>query len=63
MMSKPTGAEVPPHPAEAVAVIGMSCRFAQAPTPDALWSLLRDGRDAIGEVPPDRWDATAFHDP
>ncbi|MFD8685178.1 type I polyketide synthase, partial [Streptomyces sp. NPDC059641] len=63
MMSKPTGAGVPPHPAEAVAVVGMSCRFAQAPTPDALWSLLRDGRDAIGEVPPDRWDATAFHDP
>ncbi|MFD7341482.1 type I polyketide synthase, partial [Streptomyces violascens] len=63
MMSKSTGAEVPPHSADAIAVVGMSCRFAQAPTPDALWSLLRDGRDVIGEVPPDRWDAAAFHDP
>ncbi|MET0251096.1 MAG: type I polyketide synthase, partial [Novosphingobium sp.] len=31
----------------AVAIVGMSCRFAQARGLDAYWSLLRDGREAI----------------
>lgn len=31
--------------------------------PDSFWQLLVDGVDAIGEVPPDRWDADAFYDP
>ncbi|WP_336969895.1 type I polyketide synthase [Sphingobium aromaticiconvertens] len=31
----------------AVAIVGMSCRFAQARGLDAYWSLLREGREAI----------------
>ena len=31
-------------------------------TPDEFWELLRDGRDAITEVPPDRWSLDAFYD-
>lgn len=38
-----------------LAVIGMSCRFPGAAGIDAFWELLRNGRDAIGEVPGDRW--------
>ena len=39
---------------DAVAVIGLSCRFPGAPDPDAFWRLLRDGGDAVREVPPER---------
>ncbi|MEU8877151.1 beta-ketoacyl synthase N-terminal-like domain-containing protein, partial [Streptomyces javensis] len=40
---------------EAVAVVGMSCRFPQAPDPEAFWRLLSEGVSAIGEVPEGRW--------
>ncbi|MFH8988094.1 aminotransferase class I/II-fold pyridoxal phosphate-dependent enzyme [Streptomyces sp. NPDC017940] len=43
---------------EPIAVVGIGCRFPGAPDPDSYWRLLRDGRDAITEVPRDRWDAT-----
>ncbi|HEY5731136.1 MAG TPA: beta-ketoacyl synthase N-terminal-like domain-containing protein, partial [Anaerolineales bacterium] len=46
---------------EPIAIIGLSCRFPQAPNPQAFWELLRNGVDAISEVPSDRWDVDAFH--
>ena len=46
---------------EPIAIIGLSCRFPQASNPQAFWELLRNGVDAITEVPPDRWDVDAFH--
>jgi acyl transferase domain-containing protein/NADPH:quinone reductase-like Zn-dependent oxidoreductase/SAM-dependent methyltransferase len=48
---------------EPVAVIGLGCRFPGAPDPDAFWELLRDGADAIREVPEDRWDLKELYDP
>ncbi|MFD5698626.1 aminotransferase class I/II-fold pyridoxal phosphate-dependent enzyme [Streptomyces lasiicapitis] len=42
---------------EPIAVVGIGCRFPGAPDPDSYWRLLRDGRDAITEVPAGRWDA------
>lgn len=48
---------------EPIAVVGMACRFPGAPDLDAFWKLLREGGDAIREVPPDRWDAEAYFDP
>ncbi|MCA9962366.1 MAG: polyketide synthase, partial [Anaerolineales bacterium] len=49
---------------EPIAIIGMSCRFpGGANSPEAFWELLRDGVDAISEVPPERWDIDAFYDP
>ncbi|MFD7033801.1 type I polyketide synthase, partial [Streptomyces sp. NPDC059917] len=39
-----------------IAVIGMSCRFPGAVGVGEFWDLLCAGRDAIGEVPGDRWD-------
>ncbi|WP_219664092.1 type I polyketide synthase [Streptomyces bambusae] len=45
---------------EPVAVIGLGCRFpGGADSPAAFWRLLREGRDATGTVPPDRWAAAA----
>lgn len=45
--------------ADPIAVIGMGCRFPAAANPSQFWDLLRDGVDAIVEVPPDRWNAQA----
>ena len=39
-----------------VAVIGMACRFpGGANDIDRFWGHLRDGKDAIADVPPSRW--------
>jgi len=46
---------------EPIAIIGLSCRFPGAPNPAAFWELLRNGVDAIREVPPDRWDVDEFY--
>lgn len=46
-----------------IAIVGMACRFPGADTPEAYWELLRDGRDLMREVPPDRWDMDAYYDP
>ncbi|WP_218037148.1 type I polyketide synthase, partial [Streptomyces spinoverrucosus] len=43
----------------AVAVVGMACRLPMASSPEQFWELLRDGRSAITDVPPGRWDAPA----
>ncbi|MFG2212005.1 SDR family NAD(P)-dependent oxidoreductase [Streptomyces sp. NPDC048638] len=52
-----------PGGSDVVAVVGMSCRLPKAPDPHAFWTLLRDGVDAVTEVPADRWDADALYDP
>jgi phthiocerol/phenolphthiocerol synthesis type-I polyketide synthase B len=57
-----------PFPSEPVAcpvaVVGMGCRFpGDVVGPESFWRLLLEGRDAISEVPADRWDGDAFYDP
>jgi acyl transferase domain-containing protein/acyl carrier protein len=47
---------------EPIAVIGIGCRFPTARGPEAFWQMLLEGRDAITEVPPDRWDVNAYYD-
>ncbi|MHC5908937.1 type I polyketide synthase, partial [Streptomyces sp. S6] len=46
---------------EPIAVVGMAGRFPQADSVDDLWTLLREGRDAVGPVPEGRYDTAAFH--
>ena len=49
---------------EPIAVVGMGCRFpGGGNSPEQYWQLLRNGVDAIGEVPADRWHASSFYDP
>ncbi|OBF29198.1 type I polyketide synthase [Mycobacterium sp. ACS4331] len=45
------------------AIIGYAARLPGAQDADAFWDLLRDGRDAISEVPADRWNVDEFFDP
>jgi malonyl CoA-acyl carrier protein transacylase len=47
---------------EPIAIIGMSCRFpGGAENLEKFWHLLRHGKDAITEVPQDRWDIDDFY--
>ncbi len=43
-----------------VAVVGMAALFPGSAGLDAYWASLVAGADAIGEVPPDRWEAEFF---
>ncbi|WP_416965879.1 type I polyketide synthase [Streptomyces sp. Agncl-13] len=42
-----------------IAVIGLSCRLPGAQDTAAFWQLLRDGTDAVSDVPADRWTGEA----
>ncbi|MGA2142884.1 MAG: beta-ketoacyl synthase N-terminal-like domain-containing protein, partial [Brevinematales bacterium] len=48
---------------EDIAVIGLSCRFPEAPGPDAFWQNIAEGKDSIKEIPAERWDIADFYDP
>ena len=55
---------VNPSEKEPIAIIGIGCRFpGGANSPEAFWKLLRDGVDAITEVPEERWNLANFYDP
>lgn len=48
---------------EPIAIVGMGCRFpGGANTPESFWELLRQGKDGITTVPPQRWDIDAYYD-
>jgi acyl transferase domain-containing protein/acyl-CoA synthetase (AMP-forming)/AMP-acid ligase II/acyl carrier protein/SAM-dependent methyltransferase len=46
---------------DAIAIIGLGCRFPGANDPEAFWQLLQSGVDAIQEVPVERWDINNFY--
>ncbi|HIK08369.1 MAG TPA: SDR family NAD(P)-dependent oxidoreductase [Trichormus sp. M33_DOE_039] len=46
-----------------IAIIGMACRFpGGANNPEAFWQLLRDGVNAVQEIPSQRWDVAHYYD-
>lgn len=48
---------------EAIAIIGLGCRYPGVKSPQEFWKLLENGVDAIQEVPKERWDWEAYYDP
>lgn len=44
------------------AIVGYAARFPGAESADEFWQVLREGRDAVSEVPADRWDVDEFFD-
>ncbi|CAM2069329.1 SDR family NAD(P)-dependent oxidoreductase [Sulfidibacter corallicola] len=55
-----------PHPTRQsmdIAIVGMACRFPGCSDWGGYWKNLRDGVNAIEEIPPDRWDTTRYYSP
>lgn len=49
---------------EAIAIVSVACRLpGNVRSPDDFWRLLVEGRDAVTDVPADRWDAAALFSP
>ncbi|XP_014553644.1 hypothetical protein COCVIDRAFT_107135 [Bipolaris victoriae FI3] len=49
---------------EDIAIVSMACRLpGQVSSPEEYWDILERGNDVITDVPKDRWDAEALHDP
>ncbi|MCP2251336.1 amino acid adenylation domain-containing protein [Prauserella aidingensis] len=46
-----------------IAIIGVAGRYPQADDLWEFWENLRDGRDCVEDVPPERWDHGRWYDP
>jgi len=53
--SEPVAAPAQSYGSDAIAIVGLGCRFPGADSPDAFWELLSSGKSAVVEVPRDRW--------
>ena len=49
---------------EPIAIVGMGCRIpGGANDPEKYWEILRNGVDAVTEIPLERWDASHYYNP
>ncbi|CAL3969736.1 unnamed protein product [Diplocarpon coronariae] len=59
---KPTKGPLIEFDDDAIAVIGLSCRFpGEASTPQSFWDMLSNGRAGAAKIPADRWSADGYH--
>ena len=49
--------------ADAIAIVGVACRFPGANNPQQFWDLLSSGRDAVTEIPDERWSKAYYYHP
>ncbi|WP_324617093.1 SDR family NAD(P)-dependent oxidoreductase [Streptomyces sp. NRRL F-2747] len=45
-----------------IAIVGMACAYPGAPDLAAYWAQILAGRDAVTEVPAERWDPALYYD-
>ncbi len=48
---------------EGIAIIGMACRFPQAPNLDTYWQNILGKVNAITDPPPGTWDPDVYYEP
>src|SRR4051812_45319024 len=46
-----------------IAIVGMSGRYPGAGNLSEYWALLSEGRSAVKEIPPSRWNVEQYYDP
>ncbi|HEY6872549.1 MAG TPA: amino acid adenylation domain-containing protein [Geobacteraceae bacterium] len=46
-----------------IAIIGVAGRYPKANNLNEFWKNLYDGKDCVGEIPPDRWSLDGFFEP
>jgi acyl transferase domain-containing protein len=46
----------------AIAIVGTGAILPDAPNVAAFWENIKNGRDSITEVSPDRWDPALYYD-
>jgi acyl transferase domain-containing protein/NAD(P)H-dependent flavin oxidoreductase YrpB (nitropropane dioxygenase family)/NAD(P)-dependent dehydrogenase (short-subunit alcohol dehydrogenase family) len=46
-----------------IAIVGIAAIFPGAPDTEAFWSNIVAGKNAVREVPPERWDVATYYDP
>lgn len=46
---------------EPIAIIGMACRFPKANNAQKFWEMLKNGVDAISDIPEHRWEVDKFY--
>ncbi|MGB8690435.1 MAG: beta-ketoacyl synthase N-terminal-like domain-containing protein [Microcoleus sp.] len=55
--------ETEQHQRDAIAIIGMACRFPGANDYEQFWRNLEAGVNSITEIPPQRWDVEKYYSP
>ena len=53
----------PPTPCPPLAIVGLGCLFPKADNVEAYWTNIKNGVDAICEVPESHWRAANYFDP
>jgi len=48
-------------PLDPIAIVGMACRFPDAPDLYTFWQNILEGHNAVHEVSPDRWNIQKFY--
>ncbi|XP_038061904.1 hybrid PKS-NRPS synthetase pytA-like [Patiria miniata] len=64
MSAASSGNGDPPGNFFPIAVVGIGCRMpGDVNNPEDFWRVIRDGRDVVDDILPERWNVDHYHDP